>query len=106
MDETTKLVDAIGIPALFEQMAEECMELGHACLKYSRYLRDENKVHGRTEEELLDNVHEEMADVYVTMRELRKAPGLIDNELISSTIDAKRKRMAQRLGVNAESFIF
>ena len=38
MSETTKLVDAIGVPALFEQMAEECVELGHACLKYARYL--------------------------------------------------------------------
>lgn len=104
-DETTKLVDAIGIPALFEQMAEECMELGHACLKYSRYLRNENLVHGKTKEEMLANVHEEMADVYVTLRELRKTD-TIDSEQISSIIDLKRRRMAKRLGLKEDSFIF
>ena len=104
--ETTRLVDAIGIPALLDQMVEECLELGHACAKYSRYLRNENQVHGNTEEELLANVHEEMADVYVTLRELRKVTNVIDNEKISATIDAKRKRMNKRLGMKAESFIF
>ena len=104
-DETTKLVDAIGIPALFEQMAEECMELGHACLKYSRYLRNENEVHGRSENELLSNIHEEMTDVYVTLRELRKTD-TIDSEQISSIIDLKRRRMAKRLGLKEDSFIF
>ena len=51
-------------------------------------------------------MHEEMADVYVTLRELRKATNVIDNEKISSTIDAKRKRMNERLGIKSESFIF
>ena len=105
-DETAKLVDAIGVPATLEQMAEECNELAHACLKYARYLRNENQVHGKTENELLSNIHEEMADVYVTLRELRKADNVIDSEQVNCIIDLKRKRMAKRLGLKEDSFIF
>ena len=104
--EVTKLVDAIGTSAMFEMMAEEATELSYACLKFARYLRGENLVHGKTEEEMLANVHEEMADVYVTLRELRKVTKYIDNAKIGDTIDEKRKRMATRLGVQADSFIF
>lgn len=104
--EVTKLVDAIGTPAMFEMMAEEATELSYACQKFARYLRGENLVHGKTEEEMLANVHEEMADVYVTLRELRKVTKYIDNVKIGDTIDDKRKRMAIRLGVQADSFIF
>lgn len=106
MAETTKLVDAIGKPAMLEMMAEEATELSYACLKLARYIRGENLVHGKTEEELLENLHEEVADCYVTLRELRKVDGLLDNIKIGDTIDAKRRRMAKRLGVKAESFIF
>ena len=111
----SKYLSACGIPINWieeqikknpgRQMAEECMELGHACLKYSRYLRNENQVHGRSENELLSNIHEEMADVYVTLRELRKTD-TIDSEQISSIIDLKRQRMAKRLGLKEDSFIF
>jgi len=104
--EVTRLVEAIGVPALLDQMTEECLELGHACAKYSRYLRNENQVHGKTEEELLGNIHEEMADVMVTMRELRKVANVIDNEEVNRIIDEKRKRMARRLGLKEDSFIF
>ena len=104
--ETIKLVDAIGVPATLEQMAEECNELAHACLKFARYLRGENPVHGKTKEEMLDNLYEEIADAYVSLREVRKIPDLIDNEKIGATIDAKRKRMVKRLGMKADSFIF
>ena len=104
--EIKALVDAIGVPATLEQMAEECNELAHACLKLARYLRGENPVHSKTKEEMVDNLHEEMADAYVMLREVRKIPGLVDNEKIGDTIDFKRKRMAERLGVKADSFIF
>ena len=104
--ETARLVEAIGVPALLDQMTEECLELGHACAKYSRYLRNENQVHGKSEEELIANIHEEMADVMVTMRELRKVTNIIDNEKVNRIIDEKRKRMARRLGLKEDSFIF
>lgn len=105
-NETAKLVDAIGTPAMFEMMAEEATELSYACLKFARYLRGENLVHGNTEEEMIANVHEEMADVYVTLRELRKVSEYIDNIKIVDTIDEKRKRMATRLGLKEDAFIF
>lgn len=104
--ETAKLVDVIGVPAMFEMMAEECTELSYACQKFARYLRGENLVHGKTEEEMLANVHEEMADVYVSLRELRKVTKYIDSVKITDTIDTKRRRMAKRLGLKEDSFIF
>lgn len=104
--EVTRLVDAIGLPALLEQMTEECLELGHACSKYSRKLRGENEVHGKSEEMLRRNIHEEMADVLVITRELRKVCDVIDNEEVNRIIDAKRRRMARRLGLKEDSFIF
>ena len=104
--ETTNLVDAIGTPAMFEMMAEEATELSYACLKFARYLRGENLVHGKTKEEMLDNVHEEMADAYVTLRELRKVTEYIDSKKVTNIIDEKRKRMAKRLGLKEDSFIF
>lgn len=104
--DVTSLVDAIGVPAMFEMMAEEATELSYACQKFARYLRGENLVHGKTEAEMLSSIHEEMADVYVTLRELRKVTCWIDSERINDTIDYKRKRMAKRLGLKEDSFIF
>ena len=64
------LLEKIGKPAMLEQTAEECVELAHACLKLARYYRGENKVYGKTEEELLDNLVEEMADVNICIGEI------------------------------------
>ena len=63
------LIEKIGKPAMLEQTAEECVELAHACLKLARYYRGENKVYGKSEEELLDNLVEEMADVAICIAE-------------------------------------
>ena len=57
------LVNAIGVPAMLEQTAEEASELAQACLKLARYYRGENKVHGKNKSELKDNLAEEIADV-------------------------------------------
>lgn len=105
-EEPKALAEVIGDSATLEEMAEECNELAHACLKLARYLRGENPVNGKTKEEMIDNLHEEIADAYVSLREVRKIPGLVDNEKIGDTIDFKRKRMYERLGVKADSFIF
>lgn len=55
---------------MLEQTAEECAELAHACLKLARYYRGENKVYGRSEEEMLNNIIEEMADVKLCINEI------------------------------------
>jgi len=64
------LIEKIGKTAMLEQTAEECIELAHACLKLARYYRAENKVYGKTEEEMLDNLAEEMADVEICIDEI------------------------------------
>ena len=54
--------DTIGIAALYEQLAEECTELGKAALKKSRKLRGENPT-PLTNEEIDANVIEELTDI-------------------------------------------
>lgn len=53
--------DELSDAALYEQLAEECVELAHACQKKARYLRDENptplspnEIDGMIEEEFTD----------------------------------------------------
>ena len=104
--EINNLADKIGVPATLELMAEEAVELAHACLKYARYMRDENPAPGRSCPDLTHKIEEEMADVYICLRELRKAKNLVDNVVVSDMIDEKRKRMNERLGMRAESFLF
>ena len=103
--ETTKLVDKIGTPALLELMAEEATELAHACHKAARYLRGENPSPNQDMKKLVGHISEEMADVYVTAAEVRKAD-IVDSKYVSEIIDFKRRRMNERLGMKAESFIF
>ena len=89
------LIEKIGIPAMLEQTAEECVELAHACLKLARYYRNENKVYGKTEGEMLDNLAEEMADVELCTMELKKGLELYDEFLAQK--DKKRARLRKRL---------
>ena len=88
------LIEAIGTPAMLEQTAEEATELAFACLKLARHLRGENKVHGRTEEEMINNLEEEMADIYVCFDELNS---YIDYHQVVEIIAMKKERMANRL---------
>ena len=104
-EETTRLSDKIGVPATREMMAEEATELAHACQKAARLLRDENPSPGHTMDELMDQVEQEMADVYICLREMRKTQYVNDTH-VSSEIDKKRRRMNERLGMRAETFIF
>lgn len=56
------IVEHIGVPALLEQLAEECCELAQASLKMARKLRDENPT-PKSVEDIRDNLVEEIADV-------------------------------------------
>ena len=71
------LIEKIGKSAMLEQTAEECVELAHACLKLARYYRGENKVYGKTEDEMIDNLAEEMADVDICFNEMLMGVGLL-----------------------------
>ncbi len=59
---TTDLVENIGEAAMYEQLAEECVELAHACLKKARKLRGENPTPMEIEK-IDENVIEEYTDV-------------------------------------------
>ena len=91
-----KLVDYIGEPALLEQTAEECMELAFACLKLARMKRGENKVWGHTENELVNKIEEESADVEVCIGELMNAH-IIDSSKAFEWRCTKKQRMRDRL---------
>lgn len=56
------ITEEIGLPALLEQLAEECTELAQAYLKLARYIRGEN-MPAKTLMELTGNLLEEIADV-------------------------------------------
>lgn len=56
--------NAIGEPAMLEQLAEECIELAHACLKLARVERGESPT-PVTLDEARRKVVEEMADMSV-----------------------------------------
>ena len=87
MDETIK--DTIGEPAMYEQLAEECTELSHACQKLARILRGENPTPAHPEV-VAKNINEELVDVILVASEL----GLnVDNELMAK----KRNRWRERL---------
>ena len=90
------LVDAIGVPAMLEQTAEECSELAFACLKLARFIRGENKVHGYSEQKLYEQLTEEIADITVCLTELIKSETISFEEIdVISTL--KIKRMERRL---------
>jgi predicted house-cleaning noncanonical NTP pyrophosphatase (MazG superfamily) len=93
---SNNLVSAIGVPAMYEQAAEESSELSFACLKMARYIRGENKVHNRTEESLKQNLNEEVADVLVCIEQMLEA-NLVNGESIDKIIEFKKNRMSRRL---------
>lgn len=72
-----KIVDYIGYPAMLEQLAEECAELGKAALKLARILRKENPT-PVTKEEALENLREEYTDVVQCAQELGLEPDLVE----------------------------
>ena len=58
------LIEAIGLPATLELLAEESTELAQAALKTARVLRGENPT-PVTLEEARDHLAEELADVLI-----------------------------------------
>lgn len=66
-------VSRIGMAATYEQLAEECSELAHACLKHARVLRGVNPTPNTTEKTIKD-VNEELADVTLLYKDLGLYP--------------------------------
>ena len=92
----SNLVKAIGIPAMLEQTAEEASELAFACLKLARMLRNENKVYGRSKEELVENLNEEIADITICFQEMLMS-NIVSEKSIANMIELKCERMKHRL---------
>lgn len=58
--------NTLPVPAQYEGLAEECMELGHACLKLARIFRGENPTPADLVE-VGEKIYEEVADVMLYM---------------------------------------
>lgn len=67
-----QVIEAIGLPAVLEQCAEELAELTQAALKMARKLRGENPT-PMTHAQAAEHLHEELGDV---RRGGGKAPAL------------------------------
>ena len=64
------MLDHIGEPAMYEQMAEECVELAKAALKMARIERGENPT-PVTASEMHDAIIEEYTDIVNCANELK-----------------------------------
>ena len=74
---TKKIVDYIGYPAMLEQLAEECAELGKAALKLARIVRRENPT-PVTREDAEIALIEEYTDVVQCAQELGLKPDMVE----------------------------
>lgn len=89
------IIDSIGLPAVLEQLAEECAELAQASLKYARLLRGDNPT-PKTEQECLEAVTEEMADVELC-NSLLMGGDYVDFDAVMELIEVKDKRWHDRI---------
>ena len=89
------IIDTIGLPAVLEQLAEECSELAQASLKYARLLRGDNPT-PKTEQECLEALTEEIADVDLCISELMME-GLVDSNKVIDIIDQKGNSWHERI---------
>lgn len=81
-------------PALYEQLAEESVELAHACMKMARLLRGESPT-PEQEPKVKERVIEELADVLLVTKIMRLKPMMWQMEW-------KLKRWADRLKIEWE----
>lgn len=69
-----QVIEAIGLPAVLEQCAEELAELTQASLKMARKLRGENPT-PVTHAQAAEHLHEELGDVRLCLKVLDVAMG-------------------------------
>ena len=88
--------DKLGTTDLCIQLAEECAELGQACMKMARHLRKDN--HPAADlGEIWDSLVEETADVKVAMDAM-----WLDALDVYNVQKAKAERWAKRLGLEVK----
>ena len=91
-----KVTDYLTQKALLGQLAEECTELAHVCLKGVRYIEGDNPT-PMSYDEFLAHLNEEMADVELCMKMIT----ISDRQLIEETMRKKEERWLERLGGGA-----
>ena len=74
VQEVNQVIEAIGLPAVLEQCAEELAELTQAALKMARKLRGENPT-PMTHAQAAEHLHEELGDVRLCLKVLDVAMG-------------------------------
>lgn len=74
VQEVNQVIEAIGLPAVLEQCAEELAELTQAALKMARKLRGENPT-PVTHAQAAEHLHEELGDVRLCLKVLDVAMG-------------------------------
>lgn len=89
------IMEEIGAPAVFEQTAEECIELAHTCLKMARKMRGENPVR-KDYDEIFKNLVEEIADV-TNCLDILLEEDVVSHEAIESEMIYKRHRWKKHL---------
>ena len=87
------ILKEIGQPAMLEQLAEECAELGQAALKLARVMRGENPT-PKTQMQCLDALTEEIADVELVIDQLGE---MVDTSRVEAVKDQKWVRWQHRI---------
>lgn len=101
MNTFEQLLEEIGEPAAVELLAEECTELAHAALKYSRILRAENPT-PVTAQKALNEVLEEIADVQLCLSALKPA-GWLNLDMVDRIFNLKLERWQNRMVEHGKS---
>lgn len=89
------IIKEIGMPAMLEQLGEECCELGQAALKLARKYRDENPT-PKNLDVCINELTEEMADVMMCIEKIVDS-GLVSHESIESWQLMKDVRWSGRI---------
>lgn len=95
------LNEEVGITVISDQLAEECNELAHVCMKLSRKLRGENPT-PVLYLQIIENLHEEIADVTLCI-DLLEDKEFIDSEKVDIWKKRKRERWIERLEEHHEN---
>lgn len=94
------IAEKIGPAALVGQGAEECCELAQALLKYQRIVEGVNPTAIMTEQDAVDNITEEIADVKNLIELIEQALGISQDDVYMIQA-VKMARWMERLDMKA-----
>ena len=80
-DVVNKIIKKLGPAALAGQGAEECCELAQALLKFQRIVEGVNPAAFMTEQDAVDNITEEIADVKNLIEMIEQALGISEDDV-------------------------